>query len=138
MWLRSVFHFRALAAYRPGHVNHPHCPISRARLVAVNVRNPADAIAFWRDKIGFTVQSDAAYGDGDRWIEVIPPGAETGLTLVGPANQNWSEPENWSPALFACEDIDRAVSELSARGVEFTGPVMRMEGGAPPIAFFHD
>jgi catechol 2,3-dioxygenase-like lactoylglutathione lyase family enzyme len=114
------------------------CPISRARLVAVNVRDPDAAIAFWRDKIGFTVQSDAAYGDGDRWIEVIPPGAETGLTLVGPANQNWSEPEDWSPALFACDDIDRAVTELSARGVEFTGPVMRMEGGAPPMAFFLD
>jgi catechol 2,3-dioxygenase-like lactoylglutathione lyase family enzyme len=113
-------------------------PISRARLVAISVRDPDAAIAFWRDKLGFDVQSDAPYGEGDRWIEVAPPGRETGLTLVGPANPNWAEPEDWGPVLFACEDIDASVAELEARGVELTGPVMRPEGGAPPMAFFLD
>jgi lactoylglutathione lyase len=114
------------------------CPISRVRLVSINVRDPDAAIAFWRDKVGFEVQSDQPYAEGDRWIEVIAPGAQTGLTLVGPANPSWQEPEDWGPALFSCENIDGAIAELSARGVEFTGPVMRPEGGPPPMAFFLD
>ena len=114
------------------------CPISRVRLVSVNVRDPDAAIAFWHDKVGFELRSDQPYAEADRWIEVFAPGAQTGLTLVGPANPSWQEPEDWSPALLACEDIDGAVAELSARGVEFTGPVMRPEGGPPPMVFFLD
>jgi catechol 2,3-dioxygenase-like lactoylglutathione lyase family enzyme len=113
-------------------------PIGRARLVSVNVRDPDAAIAFWRDKLGFSVHTDTPYGEGDRWVEVVPPGAETGLTLIGPANPAWSEPEDWSPVLFACADVDAAVAELQARGIELTGPVMRPEGGAPPMVFFLD
>jgi lactoylglutathione lyase len=112
------------------------CPISRVRLVSVSVRDLDAAIAFWRDKVGFAVQADVPYGQADRWVEVAPPGAQTAFTLVGPANQTWSEPEEWSPALLACENIDHAVAELEARGVRFTGPVMRTENGVPPMAFF--
>ena len=114
------------------------CPISRVRLVSISVRDPDAAIRFWRDKVGFDVHTDTPYGEGDRWIEVAPPGAQTGLTLLGPANQTWSEPEEWSPALLACDDLDRAIAELTARGVEFTGPAMRPEGGAPAMVFFFD
>jgi len=114
------------------------CPISRARLVSVSVREPDAAIAFWRDTVGFTLQSDTPYGEGDRWIELIPPGAETGLTVVGPANPGWHEPEDWAPVVFACADIDASVAELERRGVEITGPVMRPEGGPPPMVFFLD
>lgn len=45
------------------------------------MRDPDAAIASWRDTIGLQVQSDQPYADGDRWIAVIAPGAETGLTL---------------------------------------------------------
>jgi catechol 2,3-dioxygenase-like lactoylglutathione lyase family enzyme len=108
------------------------------RLVSVNVRDLDAAISFWRDTVGFALKTDVPYGEGDRWIEVAPPGAQTAFTLVGPANQTWSEPENWSPALLGCEDIDAAVAELEARGVKFTGPVMRGENGVPPMSFFLD
>jgi catechol 2,3-dioxygenase-like lactoylglutathione lyase family enzyme len=114
------------------------CPISRIRLVSVKVRDLDAAISFWRDKVGFAVHSDVPYGEGDRWIEVGPPGAQTAFTLLGPANQAWSEPEEWSPALLACEDIDAAVAELEGRGVTFTGPVMRSEEGVPAMVFFLD
>lgn len=114
------------------------CPISRVRLVSVKVRDLDAAISFWRDKVGFAVHSDVPYGEGDRWVEIAPPGAQTGFTLLGPANQAWSEPEEWSPALLACEDVDAAVAALKARGVEFTGPVMRGGNGVPPMVFFLD
>ena len=91
------------------------CPISRVRLVSVNVRDPDAAITFWRDTVGFALGIDQPHAEGDRWIEVFAPGAQTGLTLVGPANPSWREPEDWSSALFACEDIDRAVALLRPR-----------------------
>lgn len=113
-------------------------PVRHAKLVSVNVRDADRAIAFWRDRMGFELRADTPYGDGQRWIELMPPGAVTGLTLTTPDNQLWREPGGYGNLILATEDIDAAHAELTARGVEFAGPVMRMEGGPPPMAFFAD
>ena len=39
-------------------------------------------MGFYRDTQGFDVLMDAAYGEGQRWIEVAPPGSSTSLALV--------------------------------------------------------
>ena len=48
-------------------------------LVPVAVQDAA--LAFWND-LGFETRIDGAFGDGGRWIEVAPPGAQTSLALV--------------------------------------------------------
>jgi len=58
----------------------------RLALVTLVVDDYDDAIAFYRDTLGFELIADDALGDGKRWIVVRPPGAETGLLLARAAN----------------------------------------------------
>jgi len=113
-------------------------PVRHAKLASVNVRDVDAAIEFWRDRLGFELRADAPYGEGERWVELMPPGAVTGVTLTQPGNHFWQEPGGYGNLIFATEDIDSAYEELASRGVEFSGPVMRPEGGPPPMAFFAD
>lgn len=113
-------------------------PVRHAKLASVNVRDLDGAIAFWRDRMGFELRRDVPYGEGERWVELMPPGAVTGLTLTQPGNDFWREPGGYGNLIFATDDLDAAYEELTSRGVVFAGPVMRMEGGPPPMAFFSD
>ena len=56
--------------------------ISGIRTIGIPVKNQDRALAFYRDTLGFDVLMDAAYGEGDRWIEVAPSGAPTSIALV--------------------------------------------------------
>lgn len=116
----------------------PGSPVKCVGIATINVHDADAAIGFWRDRMGFELRSDQPYGEGARWIELGPRGAETALTLTTPENRFWREPGGYANVIFATDDIDAAHEELSGRGVKFEGPVMRMEGGPPPMAFFSD
>lgn len=56
-------------------------------LVTLLVRDYEAALAFFVDKLDFTVVEDHDLGTGKRWIVVAPPGSrETGLLLARPAD----------------------------------------------------
>ena len=46
----------------------------RITSVALLVREYDEAIAFYRDALGFAVLTDTDLGEGKRWVEVAPPG----------------------------------------------------------------
>jgi catechol 2,3-dioxygenase-like lactoylglutathione lyase family enzyme len=76
----------------------------------------ADALrAFLRDKLGLS-----ATDVGGGWLIFDLPEADLGCHPADPANGAPSGTHNIS---FYCDDIERTVAELKARGVEFTGPV---------------
>ena len=52
--------------------------------VMVPVSNQDRALEFFLDKLGFEKRTDTPYGDGERWVEVAPPGAATTIALVPP------------------------------------------------------
>jgi catechol 2,3-dioxygenase-like lactoylglutathione lyase family enzyme len=56
--------------------------IKHVGTVIVPVSDQDRALDFYVEKLGFEKRTDAAYGDGDRWVEVAPPGAETTIALV--------------------------------------------------------
>jgi catechol 2,3-dioxygenase-like lactoylglutathione lyase family enzyme len=75
--------------------------VSQLGRVIIPVSDQDAAIAFYTDKLGFTLSADQPYGDGDRWVEVTPsgggaaialsrgmgeyqPGRETGIALSSP------------------------------------------------------
>jgi catechol 2,3-dioxygenase-like lactoylglutathione lyase family enzyme len=78
------------------------------------------ALTFYRDKMGFTVQTDAPYGDGWRWIFIQIPGAETMIHFAKPAEISF----NGIPALaLTCDDVDAETGRLQALDVTVTdGP----------------
>jgi catechol 2,3-dioxygenase-like lactoylglutathione lyase family enzyme len=56
--------------------------ITRLSHATIWVLDQDEALAFYRDKLGFEVRMDAPYGEGERWVEVAPRGAPTTLALV--------------------------------------------------------
>jgi len=51
-------------------------------LTALVVADYDEAIAFYVQKLGFTLTSDLPQADGKRWVVVTPPGSACGLLLT--------------------------------------------------------
>ena len=56
--------------------------ITEVRTVGVPVTDQDRALEFYVDKLGFEKRLDASFGEGQRWVEVAPPGATTSIALV--------------------------------------------------------
>jgi catechol 2,3-dioxygenase-like lactoylglutathione lyase family enzyme len=113
-------------------------PIKCVATVFLPVTDQERALAFFRDQLGFDVHSDADYGEGIRWVEVVPPGSTTVIALNAPSD--WSpgvKAGDRAPFSFHTDDLDAAIATLSERGVEFEDPI-RMPAPAPSMAFFSD
>ena len=59
--------------------------IKKNATAAVYVDNQDIALDFWIQKMGFEVRADIDMGNGYRWLEVAPKGAESCL-VVYPKN----------------------------------------------------
>ena len=55
--------------------------ISQLGRVIVPVSDQDKAIAFYTDKLGFSLTADVPYGEGDRWVEVTPPQGGAAIAL---------------------------------------------------------
>ena len=58
--------------------------IKGIKFVSVPVTDQDAALKFWTEKCGFKVATDQAFDGKQRWIELMIPGAETGLVLFTP------------------------------------------------------
>lgn len=72
--------------------------------------------AFFRDKLGFP-----AHDVGGGWLIFDLPEADLGCHPSGDPPE--AAPSGTPSISFYCDDIGATVADLSARGVEFTGPV---------------
>jgi catechol 2,3-dioxygenase-like lactoylglutathione lyase family enzyme len=82
--------------------------------------------AFLRDKLGFP-STDL----GEGWLIFDLPEADMGCH---PADENEGARSGTHDISFYCDDIERTVADLQARGVEFTGPVV--DRGYGLVTFF--
>ena len=107
------------------------------QVAGVYVRDADEALAFYVDKLGFTVHTDVKNGDY-RWLTVQHPGQasfQLGLFVPGPPTVDAATAQALKaavakgamPPLVLVVDDCRATHErLAARGVEFTqAPVER-------------
>ena len=76
---------------------------------------PEKLRAFLRDKLGFP-----AHDVGDGWLIFDLPEADMG---VHPADSRDGARSGTHAISLYCDDIEKTVAELRAKGVEFTGPV---------------
>lgn len=106
--------------------------IKHVKSMGVSVGNQEKALDFFTNKLGFEVRADEPMGPNARWLEVAPPGAETGLAL-------WTPPElqhrigTFSQIVFRCEDVNATYKELLKRGVTFTQEPKDQPGGIMAI-----
>jgi catechol 2,3-dioxygenase-like lactoylglutathione lyase family enzyme len=54
------------------------------KFVSVPVKDQDRALEFFTTKLGFKVSTDQPFDGKQRWIELMIPGAETGLVLFTP------------------------------------------------------
>ena len=110
--------------------------ITEVGRVIVPVSDQDRAVEFYTDKLGFEKRMDVPYGDGNRWLEVGPPGAPTSIALVPPRE---GEPAGVETGIsLTTEDADAVHADLRARGVDTDPEVMRMGDPVPPMFLFRD
>src|SRR3954468_14837663 len=84
--------------------------IKQVKFVSIPVKDQERALAFYRDKLGFEVTTDAPMGEGGRWIEMRPPGAQTRIVLFTPQGQE-DRIGTFSGVSLECDDIDATYAE---------------------------
>jgi catechol 2,3-dioxygenase-like lactoylglutathione lyase family enzyme len=104
--------------------------------VMVPVSDQDRAIAFYTSMLGFEKRADTPYGNGDRWVEVAPPGAPGALALV-PAREGEAGGIMTRIALTSA-DIDADHAEMRERGVDVDEAILRAGDPVPPMFFFRD
>ena len=109
--------------------------ITRMSHVLIWVKNQQEALEFYRDKLGFEVDTDAMIGEDFRWLTMKingQPGFEIILMEPKPGYMLDEESATQLKALidkgvlgggvFEADDIYKTYDELKARGVEMKGP----------------
>jgi catechol 2,3-dioxygenase-like lactoylglutathione lyase family enzyme len=110
--------------------------ITQVGTVIVPVSDQDRALEFYTEKLGFEKRGDIPYGDGERWLDVAPPGAATTIAIVPPREGQPAGIE--TRTAFTTDDVDAAHEHLRSQGVDVDEEVMRMGDPVPPMFFFRD
>jgi catechol 2,3-dioxygenase-like lactoylglutathione lyase family enzyme len=110
--------------------------ITQVGTVMVPVSDQDRALEFFVKTLGFEKCADIPFGRGDRWVEVVPPGATTTIALVSPRPGESTGIE--TRVGFTTENADSDHARLLAQGVDVDEAVMRMGDPVPPMFFFRD
>jgi len=120
--------------------------ITRMSHVLIWVKNQQEALEFYRDKLGFEVDTDETFGGGYRWLTMrIPtqPGFE--IILMEPTPGMMLDEDSAKQlrslldkgvlggGVFDADDIHKTYEELKARGVEFKGPPSTQSWGTATV-----
>jgi len=88
------------------------------KFISIPVRNQDASLKFFTEKLGFKVATDQFFTDDQRWIELLIPGAETGLALFTPPGHE-NRIGDFQPLSFWCDDVFATAKILKSKGVEF-------------------
>ena len=107
--------------------------IKGIKFVNVPVADQARALAFYTEKLGFSVATNQPMGpDGARWIELKISGAETRVSLFTPPGHE-DRVGTFVPLSLWADDIQGTYETLRARGVEFLAPPKKEPWGTSVI-----
>jgi len=111
--------------------------ISQIGTVVIPVSDQERAISFYVDTLGFEKRTDVPFGNGYRWVEVGPPGADTTIAVVPPPPGKPTGNVETGIALNT-DDVDGVHADLKAAGVDVDAEVGRMGDPIPPMFWFRD
>ena len=106
--------------------------IKSVKFVSIPVRDQNKALDFYTKKLGFQIMTDQPFGDGQRWIELRIPGADTQVVLFTPQGQE-DRIGSFSGVSFLSDNVQKTYDDLSARGVEFSQPPKKESWGTSAI-----
>lgn len=109
--------------------------ITKLSHAGIFVLDQDSAKEFYVDKLGFTLVTDAPFGEGMRWLTVSPPdqpdleitlmAVKAGMMFTKESAehmQNLVKSGTFGFGVFECKDIYATYEELKAKGVEFSQP----------------
>jgi catechol 2,3-dioxygenase-like lactoylglutathione lyase family enzyme len=102
----------------------------------VPVADQDAAIAFYTSMLGFSLVADVPFGDGERWVEVAPPGGGAALALV-PARGEY-QPGRMTGIALMSDDPRADRAELQGKGIDVDAELMGGDGTVPLLFFFRD
>jgi predicted enzyme related to lactoylglutathione lyase len=105
------------------------------KFVSVPVRNQNVSLKFYTEALGMKVVTDQPFTETQRWIELLIPGAETGIALFTPEGHEKRIGEFQSIS-FWCDDVFATAKTLKSRGVAFSQEPKNEPWGS--IAVFKD
>ncbi len=104
--------------------------------VMVPVRDQDAAIAFYTEKLDFSVTADVPFGDGDRWVELAPHGGGTAIAPVPPRGDY--QPGRMTGIALDSADPRADHTELKAKGVDVDEEMIGGDGTVPLMFFLRD
>ncbi|WP_431955958.1 VOC family protein [Nocardia lijiangensis] len=113
----------------------------KLEVVVLPVSDVDRAKAFYAGQLGFRLDADFTVDDGYRVIQVTPPGSE--CSIIFGAGVTAATPGTLHGLHLIVTDIEKAVAELTERGVAIDGPfrdatgVFHHAGTADRIAGAH-
>ena len=110
--------------------------ITQLGRVMVPVEDQDEAIAFYTEKLGFTVAADVPFGEGERWVEVAPPAGGAAFALV-PGRGDY-KPGRMTGIALESSDPRADHAELRRTGVDVDDELMGGDGTVPLLFFFRD
>jgi catechol 2,3-dioxygenase-like lactoylglutathione lyase family enzyme len=111
--------------------------IGKVGTVVIPVTDQERAIAFYVDTLGLEKRADVPFGNGYRWVEVAPPGADTTIAIVPPPEGQPAGDRQTGIGLQTTE-IDALHADLKAAGVDVDDEVSRQGDPVPPLFWFRD
>lgn len=88
------------------------------KFVGIPVRNQDVSLKFYTEALGMKVATDQPFSATQRWIELMIPGADTGLALFTPEGHEKRIGE-FQGISFWCDDVFATSKALKAKGVTF-------------------
>ena len=85
------------------------------KFIGIPVSDQDRALKFYTEIMGFKVVTDQPFTPTQRWIELLIPGAETGLALFTPEGQE-DRIGQFHSISFWCDDVFATAKALKAKG----------------------
>lgn len=105
------------------------------KFVDIPVRNQDVSLKFYTEALGMKVATDQPFSATQRWIELLIPGAETGLALFTPEGYEKRIGE-FQAISFWCDDVFATSKALKSKGVTFAQEPKKESWGS--CAIFKD
>ena len=104
--------------------------------VIIPVSDQDKALDFYTGILGFEVRADIPFGESERWLEVAPRGAATGIAIM-PPRPGASPGHDQACVALTTNDLDADYATLREKGVDVDEP-MGGDGPVPRMFFFRD
>jgi len=106
--------------------------ITGISIVAVPVDDIEEALRFYCELLGMEKRKDLSRSEGERYIEVAPPGSPVALSPYTHYNREPGKTTigEYSRVVLRVADVRQAHRELAAQGVRFEREPFALPGGA--------